>query len=180
MHALDMRTAPGLRLNRAPSLHAEHQQALSSRPLKKAKVALHRSSNGLTQHCPASLKAQAVAEAPASIDITDAPLQQPGLSQQQVSLAARLSPGHCMPGPQAMLTSPLCALQITVVMKFGGSSVANADRMREVAAIMCSFPEQYPCIVLSAMGKVRGLCIGLRRVTCASPDASCHLAHAHH
>eukprot|EP00891_Asterochloris_glomerata_P004918 jgi/Astpho2/4918/e_gw1.00069.14.1_t len=56
-----------------------------------------------------------------------------------------------------MLTSPLCALQITVVMKFGGSSVANADRMREVAAIMCSFPEQYPCIVLSAMGKTTNL-----------------------
>jgi hypothetical protein len=44
--------------------------------------------------------------------------------------------------------------QITVVMKFGGSSVANAERMREVAGIICSFPEQLPCIVLSAMGKV--------------------------
>ena len=62
-------------------------------------------------------------------------------------------------------------------MKFGGSSVANADRMREVAAIMCSFPEQYPCIVLSAMGKVRVLCIGLTRVTYASPDASCSAMH---
>ena len=38
---------------------------------------------------------------------------------------------------------------------------------------MCSFPEQYPCIVLSAMGKVRVLCTGLRSVTTASPDASC-------
>ncbi|KAK9824483.1 hypothetical protein WJX72_010708 [[Myrmecia] bisecta] len=47
--------------------------------------------------------------------------------------------------------------QITVVMKFGGSSVATAERMREVASIICSFPEQYPCIVLSAMGKTTNL-----------------------
>lgn len=39
-------------------------------------------------------------------------------------------------------------------MKFGGSSVASAERMWEVARIVCSFPELYPCIVLSAMGKV--------------------------
>ena len=48
----------------------------------------------------------------------------------------------------------LGCIQITVVMKFGGSSVASAARMREVAAILCSFPDQLPCIVLSAMGKV--------------------------
>ena len=45
-------------------------------------------------------------------------------------------------------------VQISVVMKFGGSSLASAERMREVASIICSFPEHYPCIVLSAMGKV--------------------------
>jgi aspartokinase len=45
-------------------------------------------------------------------------------------------------------------VQITVVMKFGGSSLASAERMREVASIICSFPDQYPCVVLSAMGKV--------------------------
>lgn len=45
-------------------------------------------------------------------------------------------------------------MQVTVVMKFGGSSVANAERMREVAAIVCSFPDELPCVVLSAMGKV--------------------------
>lgn len=42
----------------------------------------------------------------------------------------------------------------TVVYKFGGSSVADATRMREVADIVCSFPEHLPVIVLSAMGKV--------------------------
>ena len=39
--------------------------------------------------------------------------------------------------------------------KFGGSSVRDAERMREVADIICSFPEYLPCVVLSAMGKVR-------------------------
>ena len=46
-------------------------------------------------------------------------------------------------------------MQISVVMKFGGSSLASAERIREVADIICSFPEHYPCVVLSAMGKVR-------------------------
>lgn len=42
---------------------------------------------------------------------------------------------------------------LTCVMKFGGSSVANADRMKEVADLILSFPEERPIIVLSAMGK---------------------------
>jgi aspartate kinase len=41
----------------------------------------------------------------------------------------------------------------TCVMKFGGSSVANAVRIREVANLILSFPEERPIIVLSAMGK---------------------------
>ena len=45
-------------------------------------------------------------------------------------------------------------LQLNVVYKFGGSSVRDAERMREVADIICSFPEYLPCVVLSAMGKV--------------------------
>lgn len=32
--------------------------------------------------------------------------------------------------------------------------MADADRMWEVAQIMCSFPHLFPCVVLSAMGKV--------------------------
>ena len=43
--------------------------------------------------------------------------------------------------------------QHTVVMKFGGSSVADAERMKEVANIVLSFPEEMPVLVLSAMGK---------------------------
>jgi aspartate kinase len=45
-------------------------------------------------------------------------------------------------------------VQVNVVYKFGGSSVRDAERMREVADIICSFPENLPCVVLSAMGKV--------------------------
>lgn len=41
----------------------------------------------------------------------------------------------------------------TTVMKFGGSSVASAHRMKEVATLILSFPEERPIIVLSAMGK---------------------------
>ncbi|CAN6485584.1 unnamed protein product [Victoria cruziana] len=45
------------------------------------------------------------------------------------------------------------ARQLTCVMKFGGSSVAAAARMREVADLILSLPEECPVIVLSAMGK---------------------------
>ncbi|KAL6983046.1 Adenylate kinase isoenzyme 1 [Sarracenia purpurea var. burkii] len=43
--------------------------------------------------------------------------------------------------------------ELTCVMKFGGSSVASSERMREVADLILSFPEERPVIVLSAMGK---------------------------
>lgn len=43
--------------------------------------------------------------------------------------------------------------QFTCVMKFGGSSLASADRMKEVADLILSFPNERPVIVLSAMGK---------------------------
>lgn len=43
--------------------------------------------------------------------------------------------------------------QLSIVMKFGGSSVASAERMKEVADLIRSFPEERPIIVLSAMGK---------------------------
>ncbi|CAG9465005.1 unnamed protein product [Pedinophyceae sp. YPF-701] len=57
-------------------------------------------------------------------------------------------------------------LQPTVVMKFGGSSVRDAERMREVAEIVCSCPcggdsgaqgGYLPCLVLSAMGKTTNM-----------------------
>ncbi|MCF0242773.1 MAG: aspartate kinase [Treponema sp.] len=39
-----------------------------------------------------------------------------------------------------------------IVMKFGGSSVANADRIKHVASIIKAYREQRPVVVLSAMG----------------------------
>ncbi len=39
-----------------------------------------------------------------------------------------------------------------IVMKFGGSSVANADRIRHVASIIKEYKEKRPVVVLSAMG----------------------------
>jgi len=69
-----------------------------------------------------------------------------------VSAAAAASPNAL----NVRLTPPgLAHSSPTVVYKFGGSSVADATRMREVADIVCSFPEHLPVIVLSAMGKVR-------------------------
>ena len=41
----------------------------------------------------------------------------------------------------------------TTVMKFGGSSLADAKRVREVGTIVRSFPEETPVVVLSAMGR---------------------------
>ncbi|KAG2544488.1 aspartokinase 1, chloroplastic-like isoform X1 [Panicum virgatum] len=62
----------------------------------------------------------------------------------------------------------------TVVMKFGGSSLASADRMREVADLILSFPEETPVIVLSAMGKTTNnlLLAGEKAVSCGAPKAS--------
>ncbi|XP_009781446.1 aspartokinase 2, chloroplastic-like isoform X2 [Nicotiana sylvestris] len=58
--------------------------------------------------------------------------------------------------------------EFTCVMKFGGSSVASAERMREVADLILSFPEERPVIVLSAMGKTTNnlLLAGEKAVTC--------------
>ena len=44
-----------------------------------------------------------------------------------------------------------------MVYKFGGSSVRDAERMMEVADIVCSFPQYFPCVVLSAMGKTTNM-----------------------
>ena len=39
-----------------------------------------------------------------------------------------------------------------IVMKFGGSSVANAERIRHVASIIKAYSDKKPVVVLSAMG----------------------------
>ena len=39
-----------------------------------------------------------------------------------------------------------------IVMKFGGSSVASAERIRHVASIIGAYKDKKPVVVLSAMG----------------------------
>ncbi|KAK9271889.1 hypothetical protein L1049_002254 [Liquidambar formosana] len=64
--------------------------------------------------------------------------------------------------------------QFTCVMKFGGSSVASAERMREVADLILSFPDERPVIVLSAMGKTTNklLLAGENAVSCGVTNVS--------
>jgi len=58
--------------------------------------------------------------------------------------------------------------QFSVVMKFGGSSLVSAERMRHVADLILGFPEENPIIVLSAMGKTTNklLLAGEKAVSC--------------
>ncbi|KAF8013075.1 hypothetical protein BT93_I1063 [Corymbia citriodora subsp. variegata] len=65
--------------------------------------------------------------------------------------------------------------QLSCVMKFGGSSVASAERMREVADLILSFPNERPVIVLSAMGKTTNklLQAGEKAVSCGVTNVSC-------
>ncbi|PSS18248.1 Aspartokinase [Actinidia chinensis var. chinensis] len=64
--------------------------------------------------------------------------------------------------------------ELTCVMKFGGSSVASADRMREIADLILRFPEERPVIVLSAMGKTTNklLLAGEKAVSCGISNVS--------
>ncbi|KAK3241827.1 hypothetical protein CYMTET_48441 [Cymbomonas tetramitiformis] len=92
-------------------------------------------------------------------------------------------------GGGGVVEQPGCDLeqaQVNVVMKFGGSSVATAERMREVASIACSFPDLLPCLVLSAMGKSTNnlLLAGEQALTCSKkgvPDLEplCELKRLH-
>ncbi|QCD94042.1 aspartokinase 3, chloroplastic-like isoform X1 [Vigna unguiculata] len=62
----------------------------------------------------------------------------------------------------------------TCVMKFGGSSVASAERMKEVASLILTFPEERPIVVLSAMGKTTNklLLAGEKAVSCGVTNVS--------
>ncbi|XP_017971705.1 PREDICTED: aspartokinase 1, chloroplastic isoform X2 [Theobroma cacao] len=64
--------------------------------------------------------------------------------------------------------------QFTCVMKFGGSSVASAERMKEIADLIQSFEEERPVIVLSAMGKTTNklLLAGEKAVSCGVSNAA--------
>ena len=44
-----------------------------------------------------------------------------------------------------------------IVMKFGGSSVADADKIRHCAGLVAEFSQEEPYVVVSAMGGVTDL-----------------------
>ncbi|KAF7123138.1 hypothetical protein RHSIM_Rhsim12G0018000 [Rhododendron simsii] len=64
--------------------------------------------------------------------------------------------------------------ELTCVMKFGGSSVGSAERMREVADLILGIPEENPVIVLSAMGKTTNhlLLAGEKVLSCGDLNMS--------
>ncbi|XP_010656844.1 aspartokinase 1, chloroplastic isoform X2 [Vitis vinifera] len=64
--------------------------------------------------------------------------------------------------------------KLACVMKFGGSSLASAERMREVADLVLQFRDERPVIVLSAMGKTTNnlLLAGEKAVSCGVSNAS--------
>lgn len=64
--------------------------------------------------------------------------------------------------------------ELSIVMKFGGSSLASAARMREVADLILRFPQERPVVVLSAMGKTTNklLTAGETAVTCGVTHVS--------
>eukprot|EP00798_Chlamydomonas_sp_ICE-L_P012551 gene12551-15773_t len=61
--------------------------------------------------------------------------------------------------------------QINIVYKFGGSSVRDAERMREVADIITSFPQYLPAVVLSAMGKTTNMLLECGDLALVTPTA---------
>uniref|UniRef100_A0A0E0GWK2 aspartate kinase n=1 Tax=Oryza nivara TaxID=4536 RepID=A0A0E0GWK2_ORYNI len=119
-----------------------------------------------------------------------------GREQQYLACAAVARPGgrcsrrrglvvRCQSGAAAVVLNKDDAASVaaaaassatgfTVAMKFGGSSVASAERMREVADLILSFPEETPVVVLSAMGKTTNnlLLAGEKAVSCGAPKAS--------
>ncbi|XP_059309791.1 aspartokinase 2, chloroplastic-like [Lycium ferocissimum] len=62
----------------------------------------------------------------------------------------------------------VCVGELTLVMKFGGSSLASSERMKEVVDLILRFCQERPVIVLSAMGKTTNnlLLAGKKAVTC--------------
>jgi aspartate kinase len=90
-----------------------------------------------------------------------------------VRAAAAAAPSAPDDAPAAKAVQPGEALDAySVVMKFGGSSVADAERMREVASIVLAFQEEMPVLVLSAMGKTTNnlLAAGEQAMQCDDAD----------
>ncbi|GJM97255.1 hypothetical protein PR202_ga14168 [Eleusine coracana subsp. coracana] len=89
-------------------------------------------------------------------------------------LVVRCQTGAAILKKEDEATAPAqAATGFTVVMKFGGSSLASAERMREVTDLILSFPDETPVVVLSAMGKTTNnlLLAGEKAVSCGAPKA---------
>lgn len=66
-----------------------------------------------------------------------------------------------------------------IVMKFGGSSLAGADRIRHVAQLLRANIENNPIIVLSAIGKTTDELIETGRAALGGKPDPTKIAHAH-
>lgn len=67
-----------------------------------------------------------------------------------------------------------------VVMKFGGSSLAGADHLARVGAIIRSRLEQRPIVVLSAMGKTTNLLLGALQMAMEKSEVDLHMLRSSH
>lgn len=63
-------------------------------------------------------------------------------------------------------------MPVNLVVKFGGSSLASAERMAEVASIVCSLQDTCPAVVLSAMGKTTNLLLQAGQEALDTPPGS--------
>jgi aspartate kinase len=125
---------------------------------------------------PAMMRGKGVARAATASPARLAPRRLPhraGTLAPVVRAAAAATPSAPDDAPAAKAVQPGEALDAySVVMKFGGSSVADAERMREVASIVLAFPEEMPVLVLSAMGKTTNnlLAAGEQAMQCDDAD----------
>ena len=125
---------------------------------------------------PAMTRGKGVARAATASPARLAPRRLPhraGTLAPVVRAAAAAAPSAPDDAPAAKAVQPGEALDAySVVMKFGGSSVADAERMREVASIVLAFPEEMPVLVLSAMGKTTNnlLTAGEQAMQCDDAD----------
>ena len=101
------------------------------------------------------------------------------LPRRLTPLAARVAAAATAPSkgtlPDLQLSPPWgddASTPINMVFKFGGSSVASAERMAEVAQIVCSFPGVCPVVVLSAMGKTTNLLLEAGEEALVTPPGS--------
>ena len=125
---------------------------------------------------PAMMRGKGVARAATASPARLAPRRLPhraGTLAPVVRAAAAAAPSAPDDAPAAKAVQPGEALDAySVVMKFGGSSVADAERMREVASIVLTFQEEMPVLVLSAMGKTTNnlLAAGEQAMQCDDAD----------